>query len=76
MTEFRFAKLSLAMAIKLTQDRLGMTDDAIASELGTRPSTVRRWKTGKHVPAYKTIKPLQAIARRANVEIDPSSMVR
>ena len=71
-----FMQLPLAEALQAVQDRLGMSEQDIAGTLGVGVRAVRQWKTGRHVPAYKTIRPLQALARRANVEIDPGSMVR
>lgn len=71
-----FVKLPLGKAIEAIETRLGVTDHDIAAELGVGVRAVRQWKTGRHVPAYKTIRPLQAIAKRANVEISPDSMAR
>jgi len=76
VSSFPFMKLSLGTAIGVIGHRLGMTDQDIASELNVKVSTVRRWKGGGHVPLYRTIKPLQAIAKRANIEITPESMMR
>lgn len=71
-----FVKLPLAEALPVIGQRLGMSEQDIADELGVQLRAVQRWRTGRHVPLYRTIRPLQALARRANVEIDPGSMVR
>jgi len=76
MSKSSFMKLPLDLAIEVIEFRLEMTDKDIAEELGVGFRAVRQWKTGKHVPLYRTIRPLQAIARRANVEIAPESMTR
>jgi len=76
VSDFPFMKLSLGTAIRVTEGRLKMTDQDVADELGVKEGTVRHWKTGNHVPLYRLIKPLQALAKRANVEISPESMMR
>lgn len=73
---FPFARVPLKAAMEMIRHRLQMTDQDIAAELGVGVPAVRSWRTGKHVPLYRTIGPLQAIAKRANVEISPESMVR
>lgn len=71
-----FVTLPLPAAIKVIEQRLALADEDIAGELGVGIAAVRSWRTGRHRPLYRSIRPLQAIARRANVGIDPSSMAR
>lgn len=76
MSGFPHAQVPLKTAMEMIKHRLGMTDQDIAGELGVGVPAVRSWRTGRHVPLYRTIRPLQALAKRANVEISPESMVR
>ena len=76
MNAFPFGSLPLTEAIPEIRRRLAMTDADIAAELGVHVRTVRWWASGRHVPVRKMIRPLQAIARRANVEIIPESTIQ
>lgn len=76
MNAFPFGSLPLTEAIPEIRRRLAMTDADIAAELGVHVRTVRWWASGQHVPVRKMIRPLQAIARRANVEIIPESTIQ
>ena len=76
MNGFTHASVPLKAAMEMIKQRLGMNDQDIASELGVGVATVRRWRRAGNVPLYRHIKPLQALAKRANIEIRPDSMVR
>ena len=48
---FRLDSLSVGERLRLTRMLLGLSQRELARKLGVDPSTVRRWETGKSVPA-------------------------
>lgn len=69
-------KLPLPQAIPAIQHKLKITPQQMADELGVNVNAVWRWQHGQTQPQYRTIRPLQAMARRAGIEITVESLTR
>lgn len=70
------AKLPLTQAVPEIQRKLRITPQEMADELGVNVNAVWRWQHGQTQPQYRTIRPLQAMARRAGIEITVESLTR
>src|SRR2546426_5026974 len=64
------AKLVLAL-----RRHLGLSQDALAEELGTRQQTVSEWETGRYRPRGATARLLGIVAERAGFEYQAASSV-
>lgn len=51
---------------------LGLSQEALAEELGTRQQTVSEWETGRYRPRGVSARMLSVIAERAGFQYDPS----
>lgn len=51
---------------------LGLSQDKLADELGTRQQTVSEWETGRYRPRGTSARMLSIIAERAGFEYDAS----
>lgn len=69
-------KLPLPQAVPEIQRRLLLTPSEMADELGVNVNAIGRWQHGQAQPQYRTINPLQAMARRAGIEITVESLTR
>jgi transcriptional regulator with XRE-family HTH domain len=54
---------------------MGMSQNALAEELGTRQQTVSEWETGRYQPRGTSARLLSIIAERAGFEYEPGSRV-
>lgn len=57
-----------AGGVRRLRKHLGVTQDALAEELGTRQQTVSEWETGQYRPRGASAKLLSIIAERAGFE--------
>ena len=54
--------------VRALRRHMGLSQDALASELGTRQQTVSEWETGQYQPRGASAKLLSIIAERARFE--------
>jgi transcriptional regulator with XRE-family HTH domain len=52
---------------------MGLSQDALADELGTRQQTVSEWETGRYQPRGASARLLSIVAERAGFEYEPQS---
>jgi ribosome-binding protein aMBF1 (putative translation factor) len=66
--------LAIADLVILHRTRAGLTQDALASRMGTSISAISRLESGFHVPSIETLRKLaSALGGRLKIEIvDPS----
>ena len=57
-----------AESIKALREHMGLSQQALADELGTRQQTISEWETGMYKPRRSTSKYLTIIAERAGFE--------
>ncbi len=58
--------------IKLIRQKLFLSQETFAKELGVSFATVNRWETGKTKPTYKTMKLIDKYCRKNNIDFDIS----
>ena len=58
--------------IKLIRQKLFLSQETFAKELGVSFATVNRWETGKTKPTYKTMKLIDEYCRKNNINFDIS----
>lgn len=58
--------------IKLIRQKLFISQETFAKELGVSFATVNRWETGKTKPTYKTMKLIDEYCRKNNINFDIS----
>jgi DNA-binding transcriptional regulator YiaG len=54
--------------VRALREHLGVSQDALAGELGTRQQTVSEWETGQYAPRGASATLLGIIAERAGFE--------
>lgn len=59
--------------VRALRRHLGLSQDALAGELGTRQQTVSEWETGQYEPRGASVKLLGIIAERAGFEYEAVS---
>jgi DNA-binding transcriptional regulator YiaG len=64
-----------ARRVRALRRHLGLSQDAMAGELGTRQQTVSEWETGQYQPRGTSAKLLGMIAERAGFEYEAVSRV-
>jgi DNA-binding transcriptional regulator YiaG len=64
-----------ARRVRSLRGYMGMSQDALAEELGTRQQTVSEWETGRYRPRGTSARLLSIIAERAGFEYEPGSRV-
>jgi len=57
-----------AESIKALREHMGLSQQALADELGMRQQTISEWETGMYRPRRSTSKYLRLIAERAGFE--------
>ena len=57
-----------AERVRALRQHLGLSQDAMAGELGTRQQTVSEWETGRYRPRGASARLLSIIAERARFE--------
>jgi len=61
--------------VRALRRHLGLSQDGLAGELGTRQQTVSEWETGQYEPRGASVKLLGIIAERAGFEYEAVSRV-
>ena len=61
--------------VRALREYLGVSQDALAGELGTRQQTVSEWETGQYAPRGASATLLGIIAERAGFEYESTSRV-
>lgn len=61
--------------VRALREYLGVSQDALAGELGTRQQTVSEWETGQYAPRGASATLLGIIAERAGFEYEATSRV-
>lgn len=61
-----------ARQIHALRSHLGMTQTALAEELGTRQQTISEWETGQYQPRGASSRLLALVAERAGFEYEVS----
>jgi DNA-binding transcriptional regulator YiaG len=64
-----------ASRVRSLRGHMGLSQDALAEELGTRQQTVSEWETGRYQPRGASARLLSIIAERAGFEYEPQSRV-
>lgn len=59
-----------AAAVLALRRHLGLSQDGLAGELGTRQQTVSEWETGRYRPRGTSARMLSVIAERAGFQYD------
>ena len=62
-----------AKRVRALRARLGLSQGALAEELGMRQQTVSEWETGRHEPRGASVRLLGMIAERSEFEYVPQS---
>jgi DNA-binding transcriptional regulator YiaG len=57
-----------AEGVRALRKHMGLSQDALAEELGTRQQTVSEWETGQYRPRGASAKLLTIVAERAGFE--------
>jgi DNA-binding transcriptional regulator YiaG len=57
--------------VRALRSHLGLTQDAMAQELGTRQQTISEWETGLYQPRGLSERLLGMVAESAGFEYDP-----
>jgi DNA-binding transcriptional regulator YiaG len=57
-----------AKSIKALREFMGLSQTALANELGMRQQTISEWETGMYMPRHSTSKYLSIIADRVGFE--------
>ncbi len=61
-----------ATSVRALRRYLGLSQDALAEELGTRQQTVSEWETGRYRPRGASARLLSIVAERAGFAYDAS----
>jgi DNA-binding transcriptional regulator YiaG len=59
--------------VKALRQHMGLSQDALAEEMGTRQQTISEWETGQYRPRGASAKLLSMIAERAGFEYRTAS---
>jgi DNA-binding transcriptional regulator YiaG len=59
--------------VRELRKRLGMSQDALADQLGMRQQTISEWETGRHRPRGASVRLLGMIAEGAGPQYIPQS---
>ena len=59
--------------VKALREYLGLSQDGLAEELGTRQQTVSEWETGQYQPRGASATLLGIVAERAGFAYEPMS---
>jgi DNA-binding transcriptional regulator YiaG len=62
-----------ARRVKALREHLGLSQDGLAQELGTRQQTVSEWETGQYQPRGASATLLGIVAERAGFAYEPMS---
>ena len=55
-------------SVRALRRHMGLSQDRLADELGTRQQTVSEWETGQYRPRGASVKLLSIVAERAGFE--------
>ena len=64
-----------ARRVRALRRHLGLSQDALAGELGARQQTVSEWETGQYQPRGASAKLLGIVAERAGFEYEAVSRI-
>ena len=64
-----------ARLVRRLRGHMGLSQDALAGEMGTRQQTVSEWETGRYRPRGASARLLSIIAERAGFEYEARSRV-
>jgi DNA-binding transcriptional regulator YiaG len=64
-----------ARRVRALREHLGVSQDVLAGELGTRQQTVSEWETGQYAPRGASATLLGIIAERAGFAYEATSWV-
>jgi DNA-binding transcriptional regulator YiaG len=59
--------------VRALRERLGLTQQQLADELGVRQQTVSEWETGVYQPRGASARMLRVVAERTSVPYDTAS---
>ena len=62
-----------AARVRALRRYMGLSQDALAAEMGTRQQTVSEWETGRYQPRGASARLLSIIAERAGFAYEPRS---
>jgi len=65
--------MSFSSEIKAVRQKVLLSQEAFAKELGVSFTTVNRWESGKCRPSYKTLRQISDYCRKNNIAFDPSA---
>ena len=60
-----------AGSVRALREHLGLTQDALAEELGTRQQTISEWERGLYQPRGASVRVLTLVAEQAGFPYDP-----
>lgn len=61
--------MTFAEKLKYVREKLFLSQDALAKELGVSFATVNRWENGKHEPGYPAKKAFHELCKKNNIEL-------
>lgn len=56
--------------IKIVREKLGISQERLAKELGVSFATVNRWESGKFMPNYKAMRIFEEFCRTNEINFD------
>ncbi len=59
--------------VRALREHMGLSQDALAAELGTRQQTVSEWETGQYEPRGASARLLSVVAERAGFAYEAKS---
>lgn len=62
--------MEFADSIKQIREKLNMSQEMLAKQLGVSFATVNRWESGKFTPSYKAIKAVKEFCNNNNIIIE------
>ncbi|HEY3118748.1 MAG TPA: helix-turn-helix domain-containing protein [Chloroflexota bacterium] len=61
-----------ASQVRGLRQALGLTQQALAQELGVRQQTISEWETGAYAPRGASARLLDLVAERAGLQYEPT----
>lgn len=60
--------MEFANKLKYVRERLRISQEHLAKELGVSFATVNRWESGKFMPNYKALKAFEAFCNKNSID--------
>jgi DNA-binding transcriptional regulator YiaG len=60
--------MTFAEKLKYVREKLFLSQEAFAKELGVSFATVNRWENGKHLPGYPAKKAFHEFCIKSNID--------